>query len=156
MTKPDSPTNSEVTIKRTFDAPRELLWAVWTDPKHVMQWWGPHDYGNPLVEFDLRPGGKLRMHMQAPDGTIFVTHGAFEDIVAPERLVFLMSVEFEAGVVGIEARTTVTFRENNGKTDLTMHQTYLNVAPFARDAVGGANAGWTQSFEKLDDYLRSM
>ena len=58
-----------VTITRVFDAPRALVWAAWTDPKRMAQWWGPKGFTNPVCELDLRVGGKIRIDMRAPDGT---------------------------------------------------------------------------------------
>jgi uncharacterized protein YndB with AHSA1/START domain len=60
----------ELTITRVFDAPRTLVFKACTDPKHVAEWWGPKGFTNPVCEFDARVGGKLRIHMRAPDGTI--------------------------------------------------------------------------------------
>jgi uncharacterized protein YndB with AHSA1/START domain len=56
----------ELVLTRLFDAPRELVWKVWTDPKHVARWWRPHGFTNPVCELDVRPGGALRIHMRRP------------------------------------------------------------------------------------------
>jgi uncharacterized protein YndB with AHSA1/START domain len=61
----------ELTITRVFDAPRALVFEVWTDPKHLAQWWGPQGFTNPVCEFDARVGGELRIHMRGPDGSIY-------------------------------------------------------------------------------------
>jgi uncharacterized protein YndB with AHSA1/START domain len=66
----------ELVITRVFDAPRELVWKAWTDPKHVAQWRGPKDCTNPVCELDVRPGGAILIHMQVPDGA--VARGACE------------------------------------------------------------------------------
>src|ERR1700688_4411146 len=78
----------EVVFTRVFDAPRGLVFKVWTDPKHVAQWWGPHGFTNPVCELDARPGGAIRIHMRGPDGTIYPMTGVYREIVEPERLVF--------------------------------------------------------------------
>src|SRR5205085_2306725 len=77
----------ELTFTRIFDAPRALVLGMWTDPKHVAQWWGPRGFTNPVCEMDVRPGGALRIVMRAPDGTEYPMPGIFRDVVAPERLV---------------------------------------------------------------------
>ena len=61
----------EVTITRIIDAPRELVFKAWTDPKHMAQWWGPRYFTNPICEMDVRPGGAILIHMRGPDGVIY-------------------------------------------------------------------------------------
>src|SRR5687768_8662741 len=78
----------EFVFKRVFDAPRELVFRVWTDPEHVAQWWGPHGFTNPVCIWDARPGNAIRLDMTAPDGSVNVIGGTFEQVVPPERLVF--------------------------------------------------------------------
>src|SRR5579864_3601629 len=55
-------------VTRVFDAPRELVWKAWTDPKYVMQWWGPKGFTAPVCQMDFRVGGKFLCCMKAPDG----------------------------------------------------------------------------------------
>jgi uncharacterized protein YndB with AHSA1/START domain len=77
-----------IVITRDFDAPRELVWMTITDPKHVALWYGGPGFTNPICEMDLRPGGTWHHVMQAPDGTRYTIDSIFEEIVAPERLVW--------------------------------------------------------------------
>ncbi len=57
--------NSEKTIliTRVFNAPREIVWKAWTDPKQMAKWWGPHEFTNPVCKMDVRPGGEILIHM---------------------------------------------------------------------------------------------
>ncbi|PYO49356.1 MAG: hypothetical protein DMD72_05185, partial [Gemmatimonadetes bacterium] len=71
-------------IKRTFDAPRDLVWKVWSDPDGARNWWGPNGFTLPFVEMDQRPGGKWRARMVSPDGKDFWQHGVYREIVPPE------------------------------------------------------------------------
>lgn len=77
-----------IVITRDFAAPRELVWQAITDPKHVAAWYGGPGFTNPVCEMDLRPGGTWLHVMQAPDGTRFTINSVFEEVVAPERLVW--------------------------------------------------------------------
>ena len=77
-----------IVITRMFDAPRELVWAAITDPKHVAQWYGGPGFTNPVCEMDLRPGGAWHHVMQAPNGTRYTINSVFEEVVEPERLVW--------------------------------------------------------------------
>ena len=137
----------ELVITRIIDAPRALVFKAWTDPKHVVQWWGPHGFTNPVCEMDVRPGGVWRMVMRGPDVVEYPNKGVFREIVEPERLVFTYGLENEE--LSHESLATVTFAEHEGKTKLTMHQTLLDLAK-ARE---GASEDWTESLDRLAEYL---
>ena len=64
---------------RLLDAPRELVWSVWTDPKHLAQWWGPDGFRTTTSAFDFKPGGVWRFVMHGPDGRDYGAHGGFDD-----------------------------------------------------------------------------
>ena len=78
----------EIVATRVFDAPRELVFRAWTDPDHLVHWWGPKGFTNTFHEFDMRPGGVWRFVMHGPDGTNYKTESVFVEIVKPERIVF--------------------------------------------------------------------
>src|ERR1700730_7092158 len=78
----------ELKITRVFDAPREMVFKAWTDPKLLAQWWGPKGFTNPVCELDVRPGGAIRVHMRGPDGTVYPMTGVYQEVVEPERIVF--------------------------------------------------------------------
>src|SRR5713226_3505963 len=82
------PAMPALVITRVFDAPRELVFKVWTDPKHLALWWGPHGFTNPVCEVDLRPGGSILIHMRGPNGVVYPMKGVYREIIEPERLVF--------------------------------------------------------------------
>src|SRR5271163_4157080 len=81
----------DLVLTRIFDAPRELVWKVWTDPSHLAQWWGPKGFTNPRCEWHSQPMGKIRIDMRAPDGVVYPMSGTFQEIVEPERIVFISS-----------------------------------------------------------------
>jgi uncharacterized protein YndB with AHSA1/START domain len=139
----------EITITRIFDAPRELVFKAWTDPKQMAQWWGPHGFTNPVCELDVRPGGAIRIHMRGPDGVVYPMTGTFREIAAPERLVFTAIAEDQAGNPLLEAHTAVSFEEQGGKTKVTVHARAVGIAPIAAQMLEGMQAGWTQSLERL-------
>jgi uncharacterized protein YndB with AHSA1/START domain len=143
---------AELTITRTFAAPRALVFAAWTDARHLAQWWGPHGFTNPVCEIDPRVGGKLRIHMRAPDGETHCLDGVIREIVAMERLVFENSVEV-AGRRMLEGLVTVTFAERDGKTTMTLHARAAALAEEALAWLGGMNEGWTQTIERLKAFV---
>jgi uncharacterized protein YndB with AHSA1/START domain len=77
-----------IVITRMFDAPRALVWFAITDPKNVAEWYGGPGFTNPVCEMDLRPGGAWHHVMQSPNGMRFTINSIFEEVVAPERLVW--------------------------------------------------------------------
>ncbi len=71
---------AEIVIDRVFDAPLQLVWEAWSDPKHAQQWCAPHGCTNPVYEHDVRTGGTLRSHMLTPDGSLFHEEGVYEEV----------------------------------------------------------------------------
>lgn len=144
----------EVTLTRILDAPREFVFKVWTDPRHLTRWWGPHGFSNPVCEVDVRPGGKILIHMRAPDGVVYPMTGTFHEIVPSERLVFLSTALDQDGTPVLESLTTVTFVEHGSKqTKLTVHARARGLKPIAAQYLEGMQAGWTQSLERLETHL---
>jgi len=143
----------ELVLTRVIDAPRELVFKAWTDPKQVAQWWGPRGFSNPVCELDLRPGGAIRIHMRGPDGTVYPMTGVYNEVVEPERLVFTSAALDEKGHPMFEVLTTVTFAEQGGKTKQTMRARVIKITPQAAPYIAGMEQGWTQSLERLTAYM---
>ena len=139
-----------VVATRVFDAPREVVYRAWTDPKQVAQWFPPKDFTSPRCEVDPRPGGIFRCDMKGPDGAVFVGKGVFREVVPNERLVFTFAGE-EA--VPPPILVTVLLEAQGNKTKLTMHQTAETVAEYEALLKLGVTEGLRQSFDKLDALL---
>jgi uncharacterized protein YndB with AHSA1/START domain len=143
----------EFVITREFDAPRELVFQAWTDPKHLAQWWGPKGFTNPVCEWDVRPGGKIYDVMRAPNGDRYPMGGVFCEIIAPERLVFSCGALDEKGDLLFEFLHTVVFTENGGKTKLTLNSRVTMTTAEANRYIGGFEMGMTLSLERLAEHL---
>jgi uncharacterized protein YndB with AHSA1/START domain/DNA-binding transcriptional ArsR family regulator len=143
----------ELVLTRVFDAPRRLVFKAWTDPKHVAKWWGPHGFTNPVCKLDVRPGGQIRIDMRGPDGTVYPMSGVYQEVVEPERLVFTSAALDERGKPLFEVLTTVTFTEQGGKTTQTLRARVVSRADKGDPYLAGMEAGWTQSLERLKEYL---
>jgi uncharacterized protein YndB with AHSA1/START domain len=135
----------EMILTRVFDAPRELMWKLWTEREHILKWWGPKGFTLPACEMDFRPGGAYRFVMRGPDGQDNPFHGVYREIVRPERIVFTAILD---NLPGHELLTTVTFADEGGKTKLTVRQT---TPP--GDAGRGQNQGWSETLERLADLI---
>jgi uncharacterized protein YndB with AHSA1/START domain len=149
---------SELVLTRLYNAPRDLVFAAWTNPKHLAQWWGPYGFTNPVCEIDVRPGGAIRIHMRGPDGVVYPMTGTFEDITEPERLVFASAALDGKGEPLFETWNIVTLEKFGEKTALTLRARVLRIAPgapgkLAVHYLAGMEAGWTQSLERLGDLV---
>jgi uncharacterized protein YndB with AHSA1/START domain len=136
----------ELVITRVFDAPRHLVFEAWTKPEHLTLWWGPKGFTLPICEMEFRAGGRFRLVMRGPDGKDYPFQGAYLEIVEPERIVFQGTIHDDPGH---KVWTTVTFVEDEGKTKVTVYQTYS----FVSDATHGAPEGWRQTLDRLKEYL---
>jgi uncharacterized protein YndB with AHSA1/START domain len=138
---------------RIFDAPREVVFKAWTDPKQLQRWWGPKGFTNPVCEVDVRPGGAIRIHMRAPDGTVYPMTGVFHEIVVPERLVFSSSALDGNDDPLFEVLNTVTFADEGGKTKLTLQASVSKVKGHAAPHLAGMEQGWSMALDRLAEEL---
>ncbi|HEV8378534.1 MAG TPA: SRPBCC domain-containing protein [Tepidisphaeraceae bacterium] len=145
-------------LTRIFDAPRELVFTVWTDPKHIVNWWGPGGFTAPYATVDLRIGGALHYCMRGPDGKDYWTKGFFHEIIVPEKLVCTMFFSDKdgnlrspadygmSGDFPTEMLDTVTFAALAGnKTKLTLRRS----TPMAISKRYMEDQGWNSSLDKL-------
>ncbi|MBM9575860.1 SRPBCC family protein [Leptospira sp. 201903070] len=145
----------EITASRVFDAPRELVWKVWTDPNHIGKWWGPNGFTNTIETMEVKPGGIWKLIMHGPDGTDYPNRIVYIEVVKPERLVYKHGSDLEDHPG--DFHVTVTFEEENGKTRLTMLSLFQTAA--ARDEVVekyGAIEGMNQTLDRLRNYLTKI
>jgi predicted 3-demethylubiquinone-9 3-methyltransferase (glyoxalase superfamily)/uncharacterized protein YndB with AHSA1/START domain len=147
-------------IRRIIDAPLALVWKAWTEPEHVVRWWGPKDYTSPSAKIDLRVGGKYIFCMRAPQeqgGQDSYTAGIYQRIVPLQLLEFTQGLSDEQGnpidpqAAGMppdfpkEIRTVVAFKAKGGMTELTI--TEYGWTPGVMSVF--SLAGMHQSIDKL-------
>lgn len=153
---PTDATGKELVFTHVFNAPRGLVFKVWTETEHLAKWWGPHHFTNTVHEFDARPGGAIRIDMRSPDGTVFTVCGTFEEIEEPHRLVFITAALHHADDTPyLKVQNTVTLTEQNGRTTMTLHAAVIELTPGAAFALARMEAGWTQSIERLHALLQN-
>ena len=158
----------EFVITRVFDAPRELVWKAWTEPKQMARWWGPKAFTNPVCEMDVRVGGAFRIVMRGPDGADYPAKGFYREVVKPARLVMALDHselpdawhdkvnprrDKTAGKPALEALTQVTLEERDGKTKQTIRIRFDTAKVRAALLKIGMSHGWSQSLERLDELL---
>ena len=150
-----TPSDTEITLTRLFDAPRELVWDAMSKPEHVRRWWGILDDRRsvPVCEIDLRVGGKWRFVGRGPDGDTPAFYGEYLELDAPRRVVFTEIFEPfpDAGSV-----VTSVLTEEAGKTRLTVTARYDS--PATRDMVlkTGMAKGAAISYDRLEDVVREL
>lgn len=143
----------EIVITRVFDAPRELIWNAWTDPKQIVRWWGPRGFTTTIHEMDIRPGGVWRHTMHGPDGTDYPNQNLFIEVVKPERIVYSLAGGKQDDR-GTQAEVTWTFEAQGQTTKLTLRMLFPSVE--AREHVVktyGAIEGGNQTLDRLGEHL---
>ena len=154
-----------MTVTRVFDAPRELVWKAWTEPKYVMQWWGPQGFSAPVCQMDFRVGGKSLLCMKSPEGQEFWNGIEYHEIIPHEKIVSSMyfadakgnkvepehyGMEHEA----IDGAYDITLFEDlgNGKTRLTQ----IGNEPAESAKNSGQLEGWNQILDKVAAVIAGM
>ncbi len=153
-------------ISRTFDAPRDLMWKIWTERDHLAKWFGPKGVTIVSAKNDLRVGGVFHYGMKTADGKMMWGKWIYREIVPPRRLVFIVSFSDEQGGVArhpfnaewpLETLSTVTFAEQDGKTEVTVRWTPHNATESERKTFEtnreGMKQGWGGTFDRLAEYL---
>jgi uncharacterized protein YndB with AHSA1/START domain len=148
-----TPTDREIVITHTVDAPRGLVYDAWTRPEHLPRWMlGPDGWTMPVCEVDLRPGGAWRYVWRRGDGSEMEMRGVYREIAPPERV-----VHTEAWGGGWpETLNTLVLTEADGGT--VMEQRVLYPSRDARDAAleTGMKQGVALSYRRLAEYLRTL
>lgn len=142
-------------ISRVLDAPRALVFKVWSQPEHLVRWWGPNGFTLPSCKMEFHEGGAFRCLMRSPEGTDHRMHGVYREIIEPEKISFTWTWVDEAGNAGHETLVTVTLEEagkDGAQTKLTLHHAVFESVT-ARDAHRG---GWTECFERLAAYVAGL
>jgi uncharacterized protein YndB with AHSA1/START domain len=151
----DAEQDATIVITRVFDAPRELVFDAWTDPKHLAEWWGPNGFSISTRSFDMQPGGTWRFVMHGPDGRDYENRIIFEEIVRPAW--HLYRHPGGEDVEPVRFRTTVTFEDIGGKTRLTMLMVFPSAAERKRvEEKYRAVEGGRQTLERLARYVAAM
>jgi uncharacterized protein YndB with AHSA1/START domain len=145
----ETATAQEITISRTFDAPRELVWKAWTEPDQLAQWWGPRGSTAPLerITMDVRPGGAFSVTSVSAEGNEMTVHGVYREVVEPEQLVLDEPAEgsWHEGAVSV-----ATFNDlGDGRTEMVVRTT-IHTTDEMRVT---AEAGMESTLDRLGELL---
>jgi uncharacterized protein YndB with AHSA1/START domain len=150
-----TPSDREIVLTRTFEAPRRLVWEAITKPEHVQHWYGCAAFTFSACEIDLRVGGTYRYTMRTPDGVEHTMTGVYREIVAPERIVHTERYE-TTGFTSPDALVTMTLTDQGGRTKL--RSIILHPSKESRDGhlSAGMERGAAETFDRLATLLATM
>ena len=140
----------EMTDTRVINAPRELIWKVWTEQVHVVQWWGPDGFTNTTHSMDVRVGGEWVHTMHGPDGTDYPNRIVYVELDEPEKIVYEhISLPWH--------RTTILFEDLGGKTKLTFRMVFETVEEKKKAiVVHKVDAGLKQHLGRMEAYVAKL
>ena len=141
----------EIVMTRLFDAPRELVFDAYTDPKHIAEWWGPNGFSTTVHEMDVRPGGVWRFIMHGPDGTDYTNRIVYRVVKRPERLEFEHGSDLDDDPERFQV--TITFTEEAEGTRLTQRSLVPTAEQHARVIGFGAVELGRQTLERFAAHL---
>ena len=139
------------TMSRVFDAPRELVWKVCTDPELLPKWWGPKGKATIVDKMEVKVGGVWRYIQKDAEGNEYGFNGVFKEVRAPERLAYTFEFEPMAGHVSTE---TITFEElPDGKTKITSRTTFDTLEDLEGMLQSGMEGGAVETWDRLEELL---
>ncbi len=148
-----TPSDREIHVERVFDAPRDRVFAVYTDPDLIPQWWGPRGMTVTVDKMDVRAGGDWRFVARNPDGSEEAFRGSYREVTPPERIVQTFEWEPMAGYVSLE---TATFENLGERTKVTTVSLFYTTEE--RDGMlgSGMESGLNETYERLDELLAEL
>ncbi len=149
MNSNEDAANRTLSLKRTFDAPINLVWEAWTQPEHIAQWWGPEGMKTKVVKHDFKVGGEWEYAMTMPDGNLFIADGVYKVIVELEKI--FSSANFKPMTEGVEIQAY--FKTNGDKTDFTFSVVHPTAAYCKQQEEMGFMNGWASVFNRLEKFV---
>ena len=145
-----TPTDREIQVERVFDAPRDRVFAAFTDPKLIPEWWGPLGTTTVVDQMDVRPGGSWRFLIHTSDGSETGFRGTYREITPPERVVQTFEWEGMPGHVSVD---TAVFEDLGERTKMTA--TSIFHTPEERDGMlaSGMERGLNETYSRFDAVL---
>jgi uncharacterized protein YndB with AHSA1/START domain len=141
-----------LTLKKTFDAPVELVWEAWTQPEHIAKWWGPKGMSINVVEHNFKVGGKWKYVMPMPNGGEFISEGAYSEIEKFKKIV--TSANFRPMTEGVEIH--VLFEKVGEKTNFVFSVVHPTEEYCRQQEKMGFYNGWGSTFNRFEEHLKSQ
>ncbi len=141
--------NRTLTLERTFNAPIELVWEAWTQPEHIVNWWGPKGMKTKIIDHDFTVGGAWKYIMTMPDGNDFIADGTYLEIIEQEKI--RTSANFKPMTEGVELQ--ILLKKEGNTTNFTFHVIHQTEEYCKQQEKMGFYNGWGSTFERLNEYL---
>ncbi|MFL5826230.1 MAG: SRPBCC family protein [Thermoleophilaceae bacterium] len=148
-----TPSDREIRVERIFDAPRDQVFAVYTDPELIPEWWGPRGMTTIVDEMDVRAGGRWRFVMREPDGSESGFHGTYREVTPPERIVQTFEWEGMPGHVSVDS---ATFEDLGDRTKVTTVSIFHTTEERDGFLASGMEGGLNQTYARLDELLARL
>jgi uncharacterized protein YndB with AHSA1/START domain len=148
-----TPTEREIRVERVFDAPRDRVFAVYTDPELIPEWWGPHDTTTVVDRMDVRAGGGWRFVVRSSDGTETGFRGTYREVTPPERIVQTFEWEGMPGHVSVE---TATLEDLGDRTKVTTTSIFHTTEERDGMLASGMEGGMNETYARLDELLARL
>ena len=149
----------EFVVEREFNAPRTLLFQMFTQPEHLKHWWAPRPYTVPTCTIDLRPDGVWHYSMRSPEGQEHWARSVYREIVPPEKLVYTSTLadEHAEPIEGLpEHLTTILFTEEAGKAKAVAHIQFPNAEALKVALDMGMLQGMNMTWDYLVEYVQKL
>lgn len=141
-----------LSLKKTFDAPIELVWEAWTQPEHIAHWWGPKGMSITVVEHNFKVGGKWKYVMPMPNGGEFISEGQYSEIVRFQKIV--TSANFRPMTEGVEIRAL--FEKAGDRTNFTFSVIHPTEEYCRQQEKMGFYNGWGSTFTRFEAMLNTL
>jgi len=141
---------NELAITRILNAPRELVWEAWTDPKHLAKWWGPNGFTTTTHKIEVKEGGEWDFVMHGPDGADYKNKIVFNTLIKPELITY-------SHITGPKFDVTVTFKRYGAKTKLNVRMVFDSAKDYdVAVNTFGAKQGLQLHIGRLKEFVEKM
>lgn len=142
------------TMSRVFDAPREFVWKVYTDPALVPKWWGPSNMATIVDKMEVKVGGVWRYIHKDVEGNEYAFNGVYTEVEAPERLTYTFEFEPMAGHVSTDS---IVFEQlPDGRTKITARTTFDTLEDLEGMLQSGMEGGAVETWDRLEELLAKV
>lgn len=151
---------TNLTITREFNAPRDLVWMAWTEPEHIAQWFGPEGFSTRVDKYELKSGGRFDYVMIGPDGKEYPGTSVFKEVSPKDRIVATdeFGEDFKANNPDLPSGmiVTETFEDLGSKTKITISIEHASAEDRKKHEEMGVVAGWGSTLDKLEKHLATL
>ena len=151
---------TNLTITREFNFPRDLVWTAWTEPEHIAQWFGPEGFSTRVEEYEFKTGGRFKYVMIGPDGKEYPGVSVFKEVSPKDRIVATddFGDNFKSDKADLPSAMVVTesFEDLGARTKVTISIDHASAEDKRKHEEMGVVAGWGSTLDKLEKHLATL